>query len=162
MVGAPVDDDRQPGPVQLGQPALEAAEKTRRYLDAALNRSVERRRQEILPAGIGEPIVAYPGASDALVARLEQLQSRLQRRSRTSRRATGAAGTADHRRCGRVWAAERPRLDTGLEGHHPEVQEFLRQAATEEGAPWRFITPVVGGWLDDPENTANLRVVLRS
>ena len=59
------------------------------------------------------------------------------------------------------WTTDRPRLDEGLDRQHPEVQEFLRQAATDEGAPWSLITPIVQTWLADPENTANLRIVLR-
>ena len=59
------------------------------------------------------------------------------------------------------WTAERPRLDEGLDRQHPEVRDFLRQAATEDGAPWSLLTPVVQRWLGDPENTASLRIVLR-
>ena len=44
----------------------------------------------------------------------------------------------------------------------PMCREFLRQAATEQGASWDLITAAVAGWLGDPENTVNLRVVLRS
>ena len=47
---------------------------------AGLNRSVERWRQEILPAGIGDRIVAYPGTSDHLAVRLGNIQRRLQQR----------------------------------------------------------------------------------
>ena len=141
--------------------ALEAAERYSRYLDAALNRSVEKKRLEILPDGIDKPIIRYPGASYLVAAQLEKLQTRLQRKvenvppgelpQRLKLLVDAAAS----------WTAERPRLDEGLDRQHPEVRTFLRQAAAEDGAPWSLLTPVVQQWLGDPENTASLRIVLR-
>jgi hypothetical protein len=141
--------------------ALEAAEKFSRYLDSALNRSVEKKRQEILPDGIDKPVVRYPGTSFLVAAQLEKLQTQLQRKVENV-----APGELPQRLQKLVdaaasWAAERPRLDEGLDRQHPEVRAFLRQAASEDGAPWSLFTPVVQRWLDDPENTANLRIVLR-
>jgi hypothetical protein len=141
--------------------ALEAAEKYSRYLDAALNRSVENKRQEILPDGIDKPIVLYPGGSHLVAAQLEKLQTRLQRKVEGI-----APGELPQRLkllvdAAASWAAERPRLDEGLDRQHPEVRAFLRQAATEDGAPWSLLTPVVQRWLEDPENTDSLRIVLR-
>lgn len=141
--------------------ALEAAEKYSRYIDAALNRSVEKKRQEILPDGIDKPIVLYPGGSDLVAARLGKLQTRLQRKvegvtpSELPQRLRLLADAAA------LWATERPRLDEGLDRQHPEVRAFLRQAATEDGASWSLLTPTVQRWLGAPENTASLRIVLR-
>jgi hypothetical protein len=141
--------------------ALEAAEKFSRYLDAALNRSVEKKRQEILPPGIDKPIIWYPGADYVVAAQLEKLQTQLLSKVENVppvdlaprlQRLVGAAAS---------WTANRPRLDEDLDRQHPEVRAFLRQAATEEGAAWRLLTPVVQRWLGDPENTASLRIVLR-
>jgi len=140
--------------------ALETAEKFSRALESALNRSVERRRQEILPPEIDQPIIAYPGASEVVAARLRRLQTLLQRKvdglppgelAQRLQRIVYAAAS---------WTTDWPRLEEGLDHQHPEVQEFLRQAATEEGAAWPLITPIVQAWLTDPENSANLRVVL--
>jgi hypothetical protein len=141
--------------------ALEAAEKYSRYLDAALNRSVEKKRLEILPDGIDKPIVLYPGGSHLVAAQLEKLQTRLQRKVDNV-----APGELPQRLkllvdAAASWATERPRLDEGLDRQHPEVRDFLRQAATEDGAPWSLLTPVVQRWLGDPENTDSLRIVLR-
>jgi hypothetical protein len=162
MVGAPADDVASRVRTQSVDIALGSSEKLARSVLAGLNRSVERRRQELLPAGIGERIVAYPGASEALAVRLGIIQDRLQRKvenlaaRQLGQRAQEISDDAA------AWTAERSRLDTGLEGRHPEVQEFLRQAGNEQGASWRLITPAVAAWLEDPENTASLRVVLRS
>jgi hypothetical protein len=115
-----------------------------------------------LPTNIGERIVTFPGTSDVLVVRLMSIQRRLQQKveSLTARELTRR--TQQIKDDAANWARERPQLDISLQGRHPDVQEFLRQAATEEGAPWDLITPVVTDWLDDPENTVGLRVVLRS
>jgi len=162
MVGAQPDEVASRVGSHSVDTALATADKVARLVLVGLNRSVERRRQELLPAGIGERIVAYPGTSDALVVRLGIIQNRLQRKveNLTAEQLTQRAQEINHDAA--AWAAERPRLDTGLEGRHPEVREFLRQAGTEQGASWRLITPTVAAWLEDPENTASLRVVLRS
>jgi hypothetical protein len=162
MVGAQPDEVASRAGSQSVDTALAAAERLARSMLAGLNRSVERWRQELLPADIDERIVAYPGTSDVLVVRLGNIQSRLQQKVENL-----AAGQLTQRAQrikddAAVWAQERPQLDTSLEGRHPDVREFLRQAATDEGAPWHLITPAVADWLNNPENTANLRLVLRS
>lgn len=162
MVGAQPDAVVSRARSESVDTALAVAERLARSVLAGLNRSVERWRQESLPAGISERIVTYPGTSDALVMRLGNIQRRLQQKvenlaaGQLAQRAQGIMDDAA------AWAQERPRLDTGLEGRHPDVREFLRQAATEQGAPWHLITPTVAMWLEDPENATNLRVVLRS
>jgi hypothetical protein len=162
MIGAQADDVAGRVRSQSVDAALATAEKLARSVLAGLNRSVERRRQELMPAGIDEGIVAYPGTSEALVVRLRNIQTRLQRKvenltaEQLTQRAQQLVGDVA------TWTDERPRLDTGLEGRHSDIQEFLHQAATEQGAPWRLITPTVAAWLEDSENTANLWVVLRS
>jgi hypothetical protein len=162
LVGASVSDIASRIKASSVNNALGAAEKFSRYLESALNRSVEKRRQEVLPPGIDQPVIAYPGASDALAARLRRLQVTLQRKVENlspsdlvQRLEEIVCGTAS-------WATDRPRLDEGLDRQDPEVKEFLRQAATVEGAPWSLITPTVRAWLADSENTVNLKVVLRS
>ena len=61
--------DRLAGTVPLGQPApWKPRTGSPGTWISALNRSVEKKRQEILPPGIDQPIIAYPGASDALAA----------------------------------------------------------------------------------------------
>jgi hypothetical protein len=162
MVGALADDVASRVRTQSVDTALASSEKLAKSVLAGLNRSVERRRQELLPAEIGERIVAYPGTSDALVVRLSNIQNRLQRKVENLPAVPLTQRAHEINADAAAWTAERPRLDTGLEGHHPEVQEFLRQAATEQGASWHLITPAVTAWLDDPENTVSLRVVLRS
>jgi hypothetical protein len=141
--------------------ALETAEKFSRSLQTALNRAVDKKRQEILPPGIDQPIIVYPGASDALAAKLRRLRELLQRTVENLAPGDLAQRFQEIVSAAESWTADRPRLDEGLDRQHPEVKEFLRQAASDEGALWSLITPVVQAWLADPENTANLRVVLR-
>ena len=109
---------------------------------------------------IDEPIVS-PG-SDHLVVRLRNLQRRLGRKVDNLTAGDLAQRAQEIRNDVAGWLVERPQLDADLERRHPDIREFLRQAATEEGAPWHLITPVVANWLKDPENPVNLRVVLRS
>ena len=141
--------------------ALETAERFSRSLESGLNRSVEKKRQEILPPEIDQPIIAYPGASDALAARLERLQFLLQRKVENLTPGDLMQRLQDLVSAAASWPADWLRLEEVLDRQHPEVQEFLRQAATKEGASWSLITTVVQAWLADPQNAANLRVVLR-
>jgi hypothetical protein len=161
MVGA--EPDAVVGRVksQSVDAALTTAEKLAKSTLAGLIRSVERRRQEVLPAEIGERIMAYPGTSDLLVARLSGIQRRLQQKVENLTAEKLVQRAQQITEDAAAWAQEWPQLETSLHGRHPDVQEFLRQAATDEGASWELITPAVAEWLTDPENTASLRVVLR-
>jgi hypothetical protein len=162
VVGSPVGDVASRIRSQSVNDALETADKFARFLEADLNRSVDRKRLQIQPDGIEQPIVVYPGASDALAARLRGIQSRLRRKVDALSPSQLEQWLQSIIRDAAAWTADRPLLDRGLEAQHPEVQEFLREAATEEGASWRLITPTVQTWLHDQENAVNLRVVLRS
>jgi hypothetical protein len=161
IVGAPISEIASRVKSNSVNQALETAEKTARQLDSALNRSVEKKRQEILPPGIDKPLIPYPGASYSLVAKLERLQTQLQRKVENLAPSDLAQRLQDLLRAAETWTAERPGLDEGLDRQDPEVRDFLRQAASPEGVPWPQLTPVVQAWLADPENTANLRIVLR-
>lgn len=161
VVGAPVGEIASRIRSQSVNSALETTDKFTRYLVSALNRSVEKKRQQVLPPAIDQPIIAYPGASEALAVKLRRLQTLLQRKVDGLSPEDLAQRLQEIVTATASWTADRPLLEHGLDRQHPEVQEFLRQAATEEGAPWPLITPVVQAWLADLENTANLRVVLR-
>ena len=80
IVGVSVDEIAKRVRSSSVNHALETAEKYSRYLDSALNRSVEKKRQEILPADIDKPVIHYPGVSYTLVAQLERLKTQLQRK----------------------------------------------------------------------------------
>jgi hypothetical protein len=161
VVGVPVTEIASRIRSQSVNNALETAERFSRLLESALNRSVDKKRQEILPSGIDQPIIVYPGASDALAARLRRLRELLQRKVENLAPGDLAQRVQELVRAAESWTADLPRLAEGLDRQHPDVKEFLRQAATDEGTPWSLITPVVQAWLADPENTANIRVVLR-
>lgn len=160
IVGAPVNEIASRIRSHSVNNALETAEKFSRSLGAALNRSVDKKRQEVLPSGIDQPIIIYPGTSEALAARLRRLQELLQRKVENLAPSDLAQRFQQILTAAESWTADQPQLDESLGRHHPEVQEFLRQAATTEGAPWSLITPTVQAWLADPENTASLRIVL--
>ena len=161
VVGAPVGEIASRVGSNSVNNALENADRFTRNLVSALNRSVEKRRQEILPPEIDQPIIAFPGASEVVAARLRRLQTLLQRKVDGLPPAELAQRLENIVSATASWTTDRPQLKEGLDRQHPDVQEFLRQAATDEGAPWSLITPTVHAWLADPENTANLRVVLR-
>ena len=59
IVGVSVDEIAKRVRSSSVNHALETAEKYSRYLDSALNRSVEQKRQEILPPGIDEPVTLF-------------------------------------------------------------------------------------------------------
>lgn len=148
--------------VQSVNQALEAGEKIAKVLVADLNRAVDARRVELLPQKIDQQIVSYPGVRDSLVIGLRNVQRALGTKvedvgiRELVPRLDGILRDVER------WERERPRLEEALADHHPEIKEFLRQAATDEGAPWHLITPRVQEWLRDPEHTALLKVVLRS
>ncbi len=161
MVGAQPDEVASRVRSRSVEDALATAERLVKSALAGLSRSVERWRKEILPADIGERIIPYPGTSDLLVARLTGIQRRLQQKVENLTAEKLVQRAREIRDDAATWAQERPQLDASLQGRHLDVQEFLRQAATDEGASWELITPAVAAWLNDPENTASLRVVLR-
>lgn len=162
MVGAQPDEVASRVGSQSVDTALTTAQRLAKSVLAGLARSVERWRQDILPSEIGERIVAYPGTSDLLVVRLRNIQCRLQQKVESLDAEQLTRRVLQIKSDTAAWAQEWPKLDTGLQGRHPDVQMFLRQAATDEGASWTLITPAVTDWLEDPENTVGLRVVLRS
>ena len=152
IVGAPVDEIASRVRSQLGQSApWKPRRSITRYLDL---RAQPVRREE----AAGDP-----------APRNRQADHRLSRapathwppswsdcrpccsaRSRTSLRATWRSDS-------RNWSARpsrgpqnRPRLDEGLDRQHPEVRDFLRQAATEDGAPWSLLTPVCPALAERP------------
>jgi hypothetical protein len=162
MVGHTPEDVALRAQGQSADTALATAEKLARLVLANLNRAVDQGRQQRLPEGIGDRIVAYPGASDVLVVRLRNIQDRMQAKVENLPADVLASRALKIIDDVAAWRADRPQLDAGLEDRDPDVREFLRQVATELGAPWRLITPAVSAWLADPENSADLRVVLRS
>jgi hypothetical protein len=141
--------------------ALAIGEKLVKSHVTELNKSVDQRRIELLPNGIDRPVVSFPGVSDSLVVGLQNIQRRLHAK------VEGLTVEQLAQRLDRIielveqWTKDRLRLDDALQNHDPEVKEFLRLAATDEGAPWHLITPRVQKWLTEPEHAAALRVVLR-
>ena len=113
VVGAPVGEIASRVRSNSVNTALENADRFTRNLVSALNRSVEKKRQEILPPEIDRPIIAYPGASDALAVRLRRLQTLLQRKvdglspSDLAKRLQELVSAAES------WTTDRPRLGRG-------------------------------------------------
>jgi hypothetical protein len=162
IVGAPLRDIASRIHSQSVNSALEVGDKLAKSLVADINRSVDKKRLEILPDGIDQRIVIYPGASDLLAVRLQGIQGRLQRKVDGLGPSELEQRFRDIIRDTAAWMTDRPRLEASLENQHPDVRELLRQAATEDGASWSLITPAVQTWLADPENSTTLRIVLRS
>jgi hypothetical protein len=141
--------------------ALTTCEQVAKALELQLVRAAECRRQQLLPPDIASPVHGYPGVSEALIVRLRNIQRTL-RTPLADVTVDKLPGLLDKIAVqAEQWTRERPLLEAALEKHHPEIKEFLRLAATEEGAPWSAITSSVSQWLSDPANTADLKVVLR-
>jgi hypothetical protein len=160
MVGAPPIEVAGRARTHSVEISLASAEKLAKSVLNSLNRYVDQWRRDNLPERIDEPVIS-PG-SDHLVVRLRNLQRRLERTVDSLTAGDLVQRAQEIKDDAAAWIAERPQLDADLERRHPEVREFLRQAATEEGAPLYLITPVVATWLKDAENSLDLRVVLRS
>lgn len=141
--------------------AVGLAERLAKAKTKSLNEAVDRRREQLLPSNIDGKIIHYPGVSDALVARL----TRVQRLLTTVVEQKPVDDLAEHLdnivSAVETWEQDRPLLENELEKNHPEIKAFLREAAGD-GAPWHLITPRVREWLADPNNTADLKVVLRT
>lgn len=162
IVGAEVGEIASRIGSQSVHHALEVGEKLVRSMTADLNKLVEKRRQALLPTGIDQPIVTYPGVSLLLVTKLQGAQRRLGMKVDSLNPDQLEQRLDEILRDAGIWAQDRPLLDRGLEDQHPDIKEFLRQATTEAGAPWSLVTPTVSDWLSNPENTSSLRIVLRS
>lgn len=141
--------------------ALTTADRCAKFLVKEWNRSVELKRVEILPDGIGNRIVAQPGQSDRLVAELTRVQLQLQMP------VSGLDIESLRVRLGEIlenvatWADKRPELDVVPDGESPEVGAFKTAAASEGGAAWELVTAKVLEYLADPENAGYYRVFLR-
>ena len=162
IVGAPVDEIASRVRSKLGQPAPWKPRRSSPVPGSALNRSVEKKRQEILPAGIDEPIIAYPGASDALAAQLEQIQTRLQRKVENLAPGELAQRLQEARRRGRVVDRGTAAARRGPRTPAPGGPGVPAPGRDRGGCPLVAASrPPSSGWLGDPENTVSLRVVLR-
>lgn len=161
IIGAPLGEVAARIRTQSVNNALDSSERFTRNLVAGLNRTVDKKRQEIQPVGIDKPIVPYPGVSDVLIARLERIKTQLQRPLDSLDPDALVHRFQDILSAAESWKADRRQLDESLQREHPEVRKFLGQAATDEGARWDLITPSVKDWLSNPENTVNMRIVLR-
>lgn len=142
--------------------ALEVADKLAKTLVTGLNKSVEKKRLDLLPDDLDQRIVTYPRGSHLLAVQLTRVQTQLKTKVEGLEIADLAKRLDDIVANVAWWAENRPRLETSIEGEHQEVKEFLRQAATEEGAAWDLVTAIVQEWLADPENAASIKIVLRS
>lgn len=142
------------------QSALDAAERLAKTLTATMNKQVEAKRAELCPPDIDKPIVHYPGASYSTVARLQRIQGALKVKVENVPAEQLGKRLADIVSDVQTWQRDRAELDRGLSAVDPEIQNFLRLAASEGGAPWSAITLRVAEWLQDAENAAALRIVL--
>jgi hypothetical protein len=139
--------------------SLKAAEQTTKWLITELNRAVNRRREELLPDRIDEPLVRYPGVDFSTFSGLQRAQTLLQKQ-------VVDVSTAEQLRelleriiaAAQMWEANRHLIDQAEQSEHPEVRDFLAAAATDDGAPWDSITPVVREWLSNEAHADGIRI----
>ena len=142
---------------------LSLAESLHRGLLAEVNRAVDRRRMELLPERIGDPIVSIPGVPYSNILALKRVQAKLQepiaglesvdvvvRRLEEIQSATAE------------WNEKRPLLDQATQTQPAQVKNFIAAAATEDGAPWDLVTDEVRDWLAIEDHADSIRIHLRS
>jgi len=142
---------------------LNLAENLHRVLLTDIKRAVDKRRIELLPDRISEPIFAFPGVLDSVIVALKRIQTTLQAPvtelvsvDDVLRRLVAIqAGVKE-------WNDKRPLLDQAAQSQPAEVKRFMAAAASEEGASWDLVTEEVRDWLAVEENSDSIRINLRS
>lgn len=142
---------------------LNLAENLHRSLLTEINRAVDRRRIELLPDRIAEPIVSFPGIPYSNILALRRIQMTLQTP------VAGLLSTDDVlRRLKEIqagvteWNEKRPLLDQAAQAQPADVKRFMTAAASEEGASWDLVTDGVRDWLALEDHAASIRIHLRS
>ncbi|MGV0718642.1 hypothetical protein ABQE93_24885 [Mycolicibacterium sp. XJ662] len=141
---------------------LNLAENLYRSLLADIGRAVDRRRCELLPDRIGEPIVSYPGVPYSNILALKRIQTSLQT-------PVDGLGSVDEgrRRLKEIleavaeWNEKRPLLDQAAQSQPAEVKRFMAAAASEEGASWDLLTDAVRDWLAREDHAESIRIYLK-
>lgn len=123
-----------------------------------LNRAVDAKRRELLPADIERSIPNYPGVDIGSRTTLEIVQRRLRTKIENQQPADLVAKVQQLQQDVLEWTKRIPALEEGMRVLNPEIQAFLRAVASEEGASWSLITPTVSEWLQDPDNQSGLRI----
>lgn len=142
---------------------LSLAENLHRTLLAEVNRAVDRRRIELLPERIGDPIVSIPGVPYSNILGLKRVQATLQE-------PIAGLGSVDAvmQRLEAIqaavaeWNEKRPLLDQATQTQPAQVRHFIAAAASEEGAPWDLVTDEVRDWLATEDHADSIRIHLKS
>jgi len=142
---------------------LNLAENLHKGLLAEVNRAVDRRRIELLPDRVAEPIISFPGVPYTNILALRRIQKTLQTT------VTGLASVDEVlKRLTEIqagvteWNEKRPLLDQAAQSQPPEVKRFMAAAASEDGACWDLVTDEVRDWLATEDHADSIRIHLRS
>ena len=146
------------------QEALKTAENVVARLANRLTQALESDRSTWIPATLDDPVPDVPGRS-LIVGNLGRRQEKLLRGLAVAPEDFTAEGVerllarrADMLESAAYWEEEYPRLLAALGNELPEVQAFLRAAATPEGAPLSLLTPEVRSRLEEDDLLADFRI----
>ncbi len=121
-------------------------------------------RDATLPSTLDDPLPDVPGYA-AVVVRLKNRREQLLRDITVTAEVLTPAGVADllERRRARqqavaTWNEEFPKLVEALERERPDVQAFLRAAATPEGARLSLLTADVRSRLEEEQLLDEFRI----
>lgn len=162
VVGKDIDDIASRVSTATVDGYLTLSENLHRALLADIKRAVDKRRIELLPDRISEPIFAFPGVLDSIIFALKRIQTTLQAPvtelvavDDVLRRLVAIQASVTE------WDEKRPLLDQAAQSQPAEVKRFMAAAASEEGASWDLVTEEVRDWLAVEENSDSIRIHLR-
>lgn len=142
---------------------LNLAESLNRSLLAEVNRAIDRRRVELLPDRVAEPIISFPGVPYFNILALRRIQTTLQATVTGLVSVDEALKRLKEIQAGVTeWNEKRPLLDQAAESQPPEVKRFMAAAASEEGASWDLVTDEVQDWLAIDDHADSIRIRLGS
>jgi len=163
IVGKDIDDIASRVSTATVDSYLSLAENLHRGLLAEINRAIDRRRIELLPDRVAEPIVSFPGVPYSNILALRRIQTTIQTP------VTGLASVDDAlTRLKEIqagvteWNEKRPLLDQAAQSQPTAVKRFIAAAASEEGASWDLVTDEVRDWLAIEDHADSIRIHLRS
>lgn len=135
--------------------ALKDAGNAADLLEKELRRAVAQEGARQRPEGLDALAAALP-RSEPVSVRLSKLQQDfdVQRTKPLLELPDVVRGWREH---ASRWDELRTAAQDALDRLHPEVQAFMKAAATPQGAPWPLITAAVREWLDMNDNSIGYR-----
>jgi hypothetical protein len=135
--------------------ALKDASNAADLLEKELRRAVAQEGARQRPEGLDALASALP-RSEPVSARLSKLQHDFDTQ-RTKPLLEVPNVVRGWRELANRWEEIRTAAQEALDRLHPEVQAFMKAAATPQGTPWSLLTAAVRDWLDTNDNSIGYR-----